>query len=88
VLASVVNFFNPSVVVVGGTVADAGEDLLAGVREVVYRRSPPLATRQLEISHSHGAGRAGVIGAAVMAIDHFLDPAAVDARLEGLARVS
>ncbi|HET8813528.1 MAG TPA: ROK family protein [Solirubrobacterales bacterium] len=87
VLASVVNFFNPSVVVVGGTVADASEDLLAGVREVVYRRSPPLATRELEISHSRGAHRAGVIGAAVMAIDHFLEPAAVDARLEGSPRV-
>ncbi|HVO55052.1 MAG TPA: ROK family protein [Solirubrobacterales bacterium] len=82
VLASIVNFFNPSTIVVGGTIADASEDLLAGVREAVYRRSLPLATRRLEISRSFGAERAGVIGAAVMAIDRYLRPEAVDARLE------
>ena len=39
VLATVVNMLNPSVIVIGGSVASAGEHLLAGVREVVYRRS-------------------------------------------------
>lgn len=81
VLATIVNFFNPAAVVFGGEIPDASEDLLAGVREAVYRRSLPLATRGLEITHSAGAQRAGIIGAAVMAIDHVLDPAAVDATL-------
>ena len=33
-----VNFFNPGVIVIGGDIAHADEHLLAGVREVVYRR--------------------------------------------------
>ena len=39
VLATAVNFFNPGVIVIGGDIAHADEHLLAGVREVVYRRS-------------------------------------------------
>lgn len=41
VLASIVNFFNPATVVLGGAIAEAGEHVLAGVREVVYSRSSP-----------------------------------------------
>ncbi|HYJ20620.1 MAG TPA: ROK family transcriptional regulator [Solirubrobacterales bacterium] len=72
VVATAVNFFNPSVIVVGGDVADAQEQLLAGIREVVYQRSLPLATRHLRIVRSPLADRAGVIGAAAMAIEHVL----------------
>ena len=79
VLAASVNFYNPSVVVIGGDVAQAHEQLLAGVREVVYQRSLPLATRHLRIVRSQLADRAGVIGAAVMVIEHVLSPAAIDA---------
>ena len=46
-LASVVNFFNPSLIVIGGGVAQSGDQLLAAIRETVYRRSLPLATREL-----------------------------------------
>jgi predicted NBD/HSP70 family sugar kinase len=73
VVAATVNFFNPSVIVVGGDVADAQEQLLAGIREVVYQRSLPLATRHLRIVRSPLADRAGVIGAAAMVIEHVLD---------------
>jgi predicted NBD/HSP70 family sugar kinase len=72
VIAAAVNFFNPSVVVVGGDVAEAQEQLLAGIREVVYQRSLPLATRHLRIVRSPLADRAGVIGAAAMVIEHVL----------------
>ena len=59
VLATCVNLLNPSVIVIGGPLAEAGEHLLAGVREVVYHRSPPLATQHLRISRSRtGAGPA------------------------------
>ena len=46
-LASVVNFFNPSLVVIGGGVANSPDQFLASIREAVYRRSLPLATRDL-----------------------------------------
>jgi glucokinase-like ROK family protein len=68
-LASVVNFFNPSLIVVGGGVAQSGDHLLAAVRETVYRRSLPLATRELLIQRSSLGGLAGVIGASAMVVD-------------------
>ena len=81
VLATCVNLLNPSVVVIGGPLAEAGEHLLAGVREVVYHRSPPLATQHLRISPSHTGRRAGVRGASAMVIQAVLAPEAVDALL-------
>jgi predicted NBD/HSP70 family sugar kinase len=78
VLASIVNFFNPAVIVIGGDIAEAGEHILAGVREVIYSRSLPLATQHLSIRASELGDRAGVIGAAVMVIENVLSPEAVD----------
>ena len=68
-LASVVNFFNPSLIVIGGGVAGAGDVLIAAIREVVYARSLPLATRDLRIERSALGGRAGVLGGAAMVLD-------------------
>lgn len=68
-LASVVNFFNPSLIVIGGGVAQSGDLLLASVRETVYRRSLPLATRDLLIQRSSLGGLAGVLGASSMVAD-------------------
>ena len=68
-LASVVNFFNPSLIVIGGGVAQSGDQLLAAIRESVYRRSLPLATRELVIQRSSLGSLAGVIGAAAMVAD-------------------
>ena len=42
-----VNFFNPSLLVIGGGVAGAGDRLLATIRQTIYRRSLPLSTRDL-----------------------------------------
>jgi glucokinase-like ROK family protein len=69
VLASVVNVFNPSMVVIGGGVSQAGDHLLATIRENVYRRSLPLATRDLQVVQTALGPRAGVIGAAAMVAD-------------------
>ena len=85
VLATCVNMLNPAVIVIGGDVARADEPLLAGIREVVYRRSLPLATRSLRIVRSELDDRAGVTGAAVMVIEHVLAPDAVDAAIDTLA---
>ena len=83
VLAGSVNLLNPEVIVIGGSVAEAGEHLLAGVREVVYSRSLPLATQHLRIVGSQDAARAGVIGASRMVVQHVLSAPAVDAMLAG-----
>ncbi len=68
-LASVVNFFNPSLIVVGGGVAQSGDQLLASLREAIYRRSLPLATRDLLVKRSSLGALAGVIGASSMVVD-------------------
>jgi predicted NBD/HSP70 family sugar kinase len=78
VLAGIVNLLNPAVIVLGGDVADAGEELMAGVREVVYGRSTALATNHLRIERSTLGDRAGVVGAAAMVIEAILSPAAID----------
>jgi predicted NBD/HSP70 family sugar kinase len=78
VLASLVNALNPDVIVIGGDLAEAHEQIFAGVREVVYQRSTPLATRHLQILRSTLRDRAGVFGAAVAAIEHILAPGVLD----------
>jgi predicted NBD/HSP70 family sugar kinase len=85
ILATSVNLFNPSVIVIGGDVSNAREQLLAGVREVVYQRSLPLATRHLRLVPAQLGDRAGIRGASVMVVERILAPAAVD---EYLSRVA
>ncbi|MET8091216.1 ROK family protein [Micromonospora sp. NPDC005220] len=69
VLAGLVSFTNPSMIVIGGGLAQLGHILLAEIRSVVYRRSLPLATGNLPVVLSELGGRAGVTGAAVLASD-------------------
>lgn len=80
-LASVVNFFNPSLIVVGGGVAQGGDLLLAAIRETVYRRSLPLATRDLVVQRSSLGGLAGVVGAAAMVVEQLFSRDALSRRL-------
>ncbi|SDO26789.1 Sugar kinase of the NBD/HSP70 family, may contain an N-terminal HTH domain [Microbacterium sp. ru370.1] len=74
VLTTCVSLMNPSVIAVGGSMARVGEHLIAGVREVVYSRSTPLATEYLSIVQSVAAENAGVRGASILAIEHALSP--------------
>jgi glucokinase-like ROK family protein len=68
-LAGLANFFNPSLIVVGGGVAHAGDAYLATIRQVIYARSTALATRDLLVQFSRLGNRAGVIGGASMVLD-------------------
>ncbi|WP_053205741.1 ROK family transcriptional regulator [Jiangella muralis] len=69
VLASLVSFFNPGLIVIGGRVARLGHPLLAEIRGVVYRRSLPLATGNLPVVLSEMGDDAGVVGAAALISD-------------------
>ncbi len=66
VLASLVSFFNPGMIVIGGRVARLGNPLLAEIRGVVYRRSLPLATGNLPVVLSEMGDDGGVVGAAAL----------------------
>ena len=68
-LAPIVNLMNPAVVALAGPLAHSGEILLAAVREAIYRRSHPLATRDLRIVLSQLAGSAELVGAACDAVE-------------------
>lgn len=69
VLAGLINFVNPSLVVLGGGVAGLGGRWLTTIKEVIYRKSTPLATRGLDIRFSELKSKAGVIGAAALVVD-------------------
>lgn len=71
-LASVVNFFNPSHVFVGGGVTRIGPLFLAALRQSVYHRSLALSTRHLEILYTPLGDQAGLIGAGVLALQETL----------------
>ncbi|ROO61691.1 glucokinase-like ROK family protein [Micromonospora sp. Llam0] len=70
VLARLVSFFNPGMVVIGGGLAGMGHALLAEIRGVVYRSSLPLATGDMPIVLSELGDQAGLIGATRMISDH------------------
>jgi len=78
VLASLVSFFNPGLIVIGGRVTGLGHALLAEIRAVTYRNSLPLATGSLPIVVSELGDEGGVIGAARLISDSVY---AVDERL-------
>jgi predicted NBD/HSP70 family sugar kinase len=81
-LAAAVNLFNPAVIVVGGDLADAHDQLLAGVREVVYQRSTALATQSLRIEESQLGADAGIEGCIVLALSELLSADVIDDLIE------
>jgi glucokinase-like ROK family protein len=68
-VATLVNALNPSLVVIGGGVTGVGDALIASIRQAVYNRSLPLATRDLRIVRSGLDAEAGRIGAANVVAD-------------------
>lgn len=83
VLAGVVSLLNPSVIAVGGILAQAHEQLIAGIRETVYARSLPMATHDLRIVASVAGSRAGITGASTLVCDQVLSAGAVEALVDG-----
>lgn len=71
-LASIVNFFNPSHVFIGGGITRIGPLFLAALRQSVYQRSLALSTRHLEIQYTPLGVQAGLIGAGVLAMHETL----------------
>ena len=67
-IAGLVNLFNPSVVIVGGGVAQVGDLFLEPVRKAVEKRSLPAAARAVRISTAMLGRRSSGMGAIVEAI--------------------
>ncbi|PZG12226.1 ROK family transcriptional regulator [Nonomuraea aridisoli] len=81
VLATAISLLNPAVLVLAGDMAETGEHYLTGIREIVYRRSLPYTTRNLEIATGALGERAAIVGMAVIVMEHVLSAASVDAAL-------
>lgn len=75
--ASLVNFVNPGQLVIGGGVLRAGSAPLERIREVVLRRSTRLASDGLTVRAASLDQMEGVIGAALLAAENLLAPAAL-----------
>lgn len=82
VASDVVSILNPSLIVVGGTLAKTGEFLLSGVRELVYQRCLPLATRELQIVLSDPQRDSALFGAAHLVLDDIFSRGNVEGLIE------
>jgi glucokinase len=72
-LTSIVNLFDPEMVVVGGGVSGTGEQLLAPVRERVHAQAMSPAGEVVKIVTAALGDRVGVVGAAAIAIERTAD---------------
>ena len=68
VLATIVNFFNPDRLVLGGVLADSSV-FVAGVRSTLYADCLPMATDQLSVDVARFSGTAGLRGAGRVFLD-------------------
>lgn len=68
VLAVVVNFFNPQVLVLGGSLA-AADPLVAAIRAAIYERCLPMASEAVNIVTASDVPDCGVRGAAWLILD-------------------
>lgn len=88
VLAACTALLNPRVIIIGGEIVEVGEPLLAGVRESVYSRALPLASRNLRVAVAKAGALGGVIGAAHLAIDSVLSPEHLSDALDAAGTLS
>jgi glucokinase len=68
-ISSLVNIFNPEVVVIGGGVIAAGELLLGPARDEVAARALPPSKDEVRIVAAQFGVEAGMVGAAALAFD-------------------
>ncbi|WP_309112045.1 ROK family protein [Saccharothrix sp.] len=81
VLATVVNFFNPDALVIGGRLSGA-EAFVASVRATVYERCLAMATEHLQVRVTRAKHLAGVTGGAHLMLEHLLAPERVNEAVE------
>lgn len=76
-VASLINFTNPGIVVIGGGVLRAGSQIIDVLRSVVAERCTDLVTSDLEIRAASLDYREGVQGAALMATENLFSASAL-----------
>ncbi|MFP8962421.1 ROK family protein [Streptomyces nanhaiensis] len=86
-VANLCNLLNPSRVVLGGDLAEAGELVLGPIRDSVSRYAIPSAARQLTVVPGALGGRAEVLGALALVLSEMGDSTLLDGSLNGTRRV-
>ena len=77
-VANLCNLLNPSRVVLGGDLAEAGELVLGPIRDSVSRYAIPSAARQLSVLPGALGGRAEVLGALALVLSEMGDSTLLD----------
>jgi predicted NBD/HSP70 family sugar kinase len=72
-IASLVNLFNPGMIIIGGGVSQIGDLLLEPIRKTVMERSLSSAAKEVRITTAVLGRRATCMGAVVQAINLSLD---------------
>jgi predicted NBD/HSP70 family sugar kinase len=81
VLATAVSLLNPQVLMIGGDLVEPQEHFMVSLKESLYQRTQPLATRDLQIRTSTLGDHAGVVGATSLVVEGVFSAEAVDRRL-------
>ncbi|MCH0538963.1 ROK family transcriptional regulator [Streptomyces sp. MUM 203J] len=85
-VANLCNLLNPSRVVLGGDLAEAGELVLGPIRESVSRYAIPSAARQLAVAPGALGGRAEVLGALALVLSEMGDSTLLENSHQATAR--
>lgn len=80
-VATLCNLLNPSRVVLGGSLAEAGELVLGPIRDSVSRYAIPSAARQLSVLPGALGGRAEVLGALALVLNEMGDSTLLESTL-------
>ncbi len=80
-VANLCNLLNPSRMVLGGQLAEAGELVLGPIRESVARYAIPSAAHQLSVMPGALGGRAEVLGALALVLSEMGDSTLLDGAL-------
>lgn len=69
--ASLTNIFNPEIIVIGGGVAEAGDEFIAKIRENVFSKAMKPTLKDLKIVRATLGNDAGFIGAIILAAEMY-----------------
>ncbi len=70
-LASILNIFNPQIIVIGGGVADAGDDFIKQIWNAMKRRAMPPSLIDLKLVRAQLGNDAGMVGAIDLASEMY-----------------
>lgn len=72
VIATMIHLYNPRTLILSGPLCEQRDEILSGVRAVVYERALPLATRRLVITTSQLGAGAAITGGVTLAVGRAL----------------